>query len=149
MTSALTQVPSLLALLPAAKTVGILTFDDSRLGDAHLEKLGVPPSRCHIRGAPANGELQRHIRQGEIYRHDLISKELVAVAQTLVKEQPDVALICLECTNMPPFAEAISRAVELPVYDIHTAGCWFYSGLNSIRPVRWGSIPEDKIETRT
>ncbi|KAH8177911.1 hypothetical protein LIA77_02993 [Sarocladium implicatum] len=149
MTSALLQVPSLLALLPATRSVGILTFDDTRLGDAHLQKLGISPSRCHVRGAPPDGCLQGHIRRGQLYDHDTIAEELVNVARKLKRDQPDVALVCLECTNMPPFAEAIQKAIGLPVYDIHTVGCWFYNGLRSVRPARWGSIPEDLVEQRT
>ncbi|KAH8649987.1 hypothetical protein BX600DRAFT_554424 [Xylariales sp. PMI_506] len=148
MTSSLVQVPSILALLPPLHVVGILTYDDERLGPSHLEKLGIPPARCKIRGAPKDGALRRHIQLGEEYVHEEISAELVAVAQLLLADHPETAALCLECTQMPVFAEAIHRATGLPVYDIYTAGCWFYSGLVSRRPQRWGSIPKDTLEGR-
>lgn len=59
-----------------------------------------------------------------------------------------MVFICLECINMFFFVEVILRVVELLVYDIYIVGCWFYSGLNFIRLVRWGLIFEDKIEIR-
>ena len=31
--------------------------------------------------------------------------------------------------NLPPFADGVSRAFGLPVYDVITLGRWFYSGL--------------------
>ncbi|KAI1394601.1 hypothetical protein F4819DRAFT_258798 [Hypoxylon fuscum] len=148
-TSALVQIPSVLALLSASSTVGILTYDDARLGLAHLEALGIPPSRCRIRGVPAGGSLQSHIQYGDAYVHDEISAELVRMARNLIAENKEIAALCLECTQMPPFAEAIQDAIGLPVYDVHTMGCWFYSGLVSTRQRRWGPILEDRSETRT
>ncbi|ETS74072.1 hypothetical protein PFICI_13938 [Pestalotiopsis fici W106-1] len=149
LTSALVQVPSIIAMLPREKKVGILTYDDSRLGDMHLEKLGIPPSRVCIQGAPADGHLRHHIRDGAEYVHEQIETELVQVAQKMMTKYPEIAAVCLECTNMPPFAEAIQKAIGKPVYDICTAGSWFYSGLVTRRPSRWNPIPKDTIEGRT
>lgn len=149
MTSALVQAPSLLALTASHRKLGILTFDSTRLGAAHLQSLGLAPSRCHIQGAPANGALQRHIRHGAAYVHEEISRELVAAAQEMVREAPEIALLLLECTNMPPFAEAIREGTGLPVYDIRTAAEWFYAGLVNARPERWGPVVEDDVSTRT
>lgn len=148
MTSALLQLPSLLALTSPRRMVGILTFDGARLGDAHLRKLGVDPARCRVRGAPHEGALQRHIRRGDEYVHEDIERELVGAAQDMAADG-EVALILLECTNMPPFSEAIRAATGLPVYDVHTAGLWFYSGLVNSRPGRWGAIPRDDTSGRT
>lgn len=149
MTSALLQLPSLLVLTPPHRKIGILTFDGARLGSPHLRKLGIDPSRCCIQGAPQDGALQSHIRQGHEYRHDDIARELVAAAQSMIGAAPEIASILLECTNMPPFAEAIGSATGLPVYDVHTAGLWFYSGLVNARPGRWGAIPQDDRNSRT
>ena len=128
--------------------IGILTFDGAKLGDKHLQSLSIDPSRCYIQGAPDNGALQRHIRHGDIYLHDDISQELVAAAQDMLKAAPEIASVILECTNMPPFAEAIQAAIGLPVYDVHTAGMWFYSALVNSRPRAWGTAPEDSHSTR-
>ncbi|KAF2008882.1 hypothetical protein BU24DRAFT_429143 [Aaosphaeria arxii CBS 175.79] len=149
MTSALVQAPSLLATIAPRRKLGILTFDSTRLGAGHLQKLGIDPSRCHIHGAPTNGALQQHVRQGAPYLHEEISRELVAAAKEMLQDAPEISLLLLECTNMPPFSETIQSAIALPVYDIQTAALWFYSGLVNIRPTRWGPILEDDISTRT
>jgi hypothetical protein len=42
----------------------------------------------------------------------------------------DIGAIVLECTNMVPFARALSAHVKLPVYDIRGFISWFQSGLD-------------------
>jgi hypothetical protein len=49
----------------------------------------------------------------------------------MVENHGGVGAVVLECTQMPPFAEAIQKVVGLPVYDVYTMGMWFYSGLAS------------------
>lgn len=147
-TSSLVQIPSILSLIPPARTVGILTYDHTRLGVTHLEKLGISPARCHIRGAPPEGNLRGHIQHGRQYLYEAIAKELKATAKDMITQFPDIAAIVLECTNMAPFAEVIQSAVHMPVYDVYTMGSWFYSGIVNLRPKRWEPILEDTIETR-
>lgn len=145
---ALIQIPSILSLLPQSRTVEILTYDVTRLGPAHLDKLGIPHARCHIVAAAAGGVLQRHIQQGAEYLHDDISLELVAFAQDMVGRHPNIAALCLECTQMSQFAEGIQRAVGISAYDVYTMGSWFYSGLVSTRPNEMGHVLKDTLETR-
>ena len=140
-TSALLQLHSILPLLPAKKSVGILTFDGTQLGDKHLTQIGLSQEairRTIIKGPPSSGHLHRLIKQNAPYSHSDIENELVQTARQLLKERPDVGAILLECTQMPPFADAIQRALQLPIYDVYTMGCWFYSGLVRERPHCWG-----------
>ena len=44
----------------------------------------------------------------------------VAAAERLVTRRPDVRAIVLECTNLPPYADAVRDAIGLPVHDITT-----------------------------
>jgi Asp/Glu/hydantoin racemase len=46
--------------------------------------------------------------------------ELVRVAKRMVSEHPEVGAIVLECTNMPPYAAAIQKEINLPIFDIYT-----------------------------
>ncbi|KAF1940941.1 hypothetical protein EJ02DRAFT_405570 [Clathrospora elynae] len=137
-TSALLQIPSVLALLPADKLVGVLTYDDLRLGALHMESLGIDPQRVRIRGMPSDGHLRRVIQDGTDYDQVTMEHEMVDQAERLVKsEEGRIGAIVLECTQMPPYAECIQKKVVLPVYDVHTLGLWFYSGLVRQRPGLW------------
>lgn len=121
--------------------VGIITFDGAKLTPTHLTQLRVANvEKMHIIGPDDNGELKKLVRDGAKYNHVGIEEELVASARDSVKQHPDMGALVLECTQMAPFAEAIQKAVKLPVYDVYTMGCWFYSGLVRTRPTAWGPI---------
>jgi len=47
----------------------------------------------------------------------LLEEAVVNVATKLVQDYPDVGMIVLECTDMPPYAEAIRQKLDLPVFD--------------------------------
>jgi hypothetical protein len=137
-TSALVQIPSILALLPADKKVGVLTYDGTRLRALHLELLGVDPRRVCIRGMPDTGHLRQVIQNGARYDGLAMEQEMVDQAEKLVgSAEGDIGAIVLECTQMPPYAEYIQKKVELPVYDVYTMVLWFYSSLARQRPALW------------
>ena len=45
---------------------------------------------------------------------------MVNVALEMTKNDRAVRVIILECTDLPPFARAIQRTTNLPVFDIVT-----------------------------
>jgi len=44
----------------------------------------------------------------------------VEAAQRLVRRHPALDSIVLECTNMPPYAQAVAQATGLPVHHLMT-----------------------------
>ncbi|KAF7672886.1 hypothetical protein GT037_008837 [Alternaria burnsii] len=140
-TSALLQIPSILILLPKHTVVGVLTYDSARLGAIHLQALGLNASRIRIRGMPAQGHLRKVIQCGAIYEASAMEREMVEQAMRLIEEaeldRQTIGAIVLECTQMPPYAEAIQRKTGLPIYDVYTMGEWFYNGLVRRMPVGW------------
>lgn len=139
-TSALIQIPSIFSWLPPNTEVGIITYDDRRLGPTHLEQLGVSAlniAKICIRGAKPDGPLHRMIKDSGPYATADMEAELIDVAREMITSFPQVKAIVLECTQMPPFAEAIQSAVGVPVYDIYSLGLWFYGGLVKRTPAQW------------
>lgn len=137
-TSALVQVPSLLTILPPSQSIGVVTYDDKNLGRLHLSKLGiVQVERVHITGAPETGALRRMVRDGGPYLFEVMKDELIQCTKDLIHDHPEIGVIVLECTQMPPFAEHIQEAVKLPVYDLYSMVNWFYSGLIRQTPTKW------------
>jgi len=60
---------------------------------------------------------------------DKLEKEITSVAESLVRENPDVGALVLECTDMPPFAHLIQKAVNLPIFDLITLTNMVYNAV--------------------
>ncbi len=129
-TSALMQVPWVQATLPPGRRVGLLTVSGSTLTPAHLAAAGVPLD-CPRVGTEDGREFFRVIiaQEKPDLDVDAAERDLVAAGQTLVARHPEVGAVVLECTNMPPYAAALRRALGLPVFDIATMIGWFHAGL--------------------
>ena len=60
-----------------------------------------------------------------------VERDLATLAKQLVKDNPEVGVILLECAVMAPYAWAIQSAVDLHVYDYHTLTQWMYNSVVS------------------
>lgn len=99
---------------------GIVTFDADSLAPTVLAGAGVPA------GTPVSG-LQAGCCMQRTILHDLLEMDLsqaendvVQAALRLVQQHPQVRHIVLECTNMPPYRNAVARATGRPVFDLET-----------------------------
>jgi hypothetical protein len=99
---------------------GILTIDAASLDPAVLEDAGVPPG-TPVQGVAPGSEFHRRILSDD-ETMDLRQAEadVVSAARELVRRHPGVTDVVLECTNMPPYREAIARATDRRVHDIET-----------------------------
>ncbi|MGJ7503449.1 aspartate/glutamate racemase family protein [Variovorax sp. ZT5P49] len=99
---------------------GILTFDAASLSPAILAMAGVPQA-TPVQGMEPGCEFHRRILNNET-QLDLeeAGRNVVDAACRLVGLSPSVEDIVLECTNMPPYREAIARATGRRVHDIET-----------------------------
>jgi hypothetical protein len=117
-------------MLPPGKRVGIVTVSASSLSPKHLAAAGVPLD-TPIAGTENGREFFRVLVNAETPDMDIAAAEadVLEAGETLVADHPDLGAIVLECTNMPPYAAALSRRVGLPVYDIYSLVTWFHAGL--------------------
>jgi hypothetical protein len=111
---------SSLLKLPELPRPGVVTVDATRLGAAELRCAGASPS-TPVQGLEPGCSLQRTLLEDlptlnvQAARHDV-----VAAAQLLVQRHPGIDSIVLECTNMPPYADAVARATGRPVHHLMT-----------------------------
>ena len=133
-TSSMMQLPWVQATLPPGRRVGIVTVSASTLTPAHLAGAGVPLD-TPLAGTENGREFFRVLIRAEKddLDVDLAREDVVDAARALVAAHPDVGAIVLECTNMPPYAAAVSDAVGLPVFDIYSMVTWFQAGLRPRR----------------
>ena len=127
--SSLLQVPWVERLLPPGRRVGVVTVEAGSLTPRHLECAGARPD-TPVEGTEGGAEFTR-VLLGDELELDVgrAREEVIAAARRLVERNRDIGAIVLECTNMPPYAAEVSRAVGLPVYDFYSFVCWFQAGL--------------------
>ena len=134
-TSSLLQAPWVQAMLPPGRRVGVLSISGATLTAAHLEAAGAP-ANTPLEGTENGRELFRVLIKAESDDLDagLAEQDVIDAGRSLLARHPEVGAIVLECTNMPPYAAALSATLQLPVYDIYSLVTWFHAGL---RPRRW------------
>ena len=118
-TSALMMVPWIKSMLSPHAKIGILTANSDTLTTRHLEAVGIDGEDYVIYGLQNEEEFTDFTVQN--WNHvdtDKCEKELVYMAKKMMNENPDVKAIVLECTNMPPYTEAIKKTVGVPVFDL-------------------------------
>ena len=119
-TSSLLLLPSLQAALPPGRGGRVVTVDAAALGEAHLRAAGAALD-TPIGGLEPGCAFQRALLDDEpTFDHDDACAATVAAAQALQRRRPDLGAIVLECTNMPPYADAVRAATGLPVHDVTT-----------------------------
>ncbi|MBE7369944.1 aspartate/glutamate racemase family protein [Ramlibacter pallidus] len=121
--STLLQLPQ---ILEREAEVGVLTISAEHLGEEHLLAAGVPPDRLRdvrVQGMDPRGPFARTIL-GDLPEMDLAAAraDVVAAALSLRRRAPGLRTLVLECTNMPPHAEALADATGWRVRTLLDAG---------------------------
>ncbi|MCX8995524.1 aspartate/glutamate racemase family protein [Rhizobiaceae bacterium BDR2-2] len=125
-TSSLLQIPAVQRLLPAGKTVGVVTYDEHSLTAAHFAEAGVAEPVL-VAGLPKGGRFHEMI-EGEVpYRREMLEEELLGTVAALLARSSGIGAIVLECTNLPPFSPDIAKRFGLPVFDVLTLGRWLHA----------------------
>ena len=129
--SSLLQLPSIARMVGPRATVGIVASNQKSLKTAHLR---IAAAGADIRTVIATMNGKPHFRaavgeQSGTLDFDRVQAEVVEVVEGLVRENPEVKAILLECVDLPPYAHAIQQAVSLPVFDMTTLIAHAYSGL--------------------
>jgi hypothetical protein len=118
-TSSLLQLPGLLA---RQSKVGVLTISAAALGPEHLLAAGVPANRLGdvvVQGVAPTGEFAAAIL-GNRDTMDLewAGRDVVDAATALKQREPSLQALVLECTNMPPYRQALEAATGLKTWAL-------------------------------
>jgi len=119
-TSSLLLVAEIEAGMMAGRRVGIVTADAASLTAAHLGAVGARADTPR-EGLAIDSRFRATVLEDRSELDvDEAERATVAAAERLIARHREVGAIVLECTNMPPYADAVRAATGLPVHDITT-----------------------------
>jgi hypothetical protein len=134
--SSLLQVPFIQQVIGPNKAVGIVCAQKRFLTDTHLQNVGIDlNSNFLIAGAqdeygcPQFDNLwdpEKRPECPEIY-YDKAEKDMIRVCSDFCNAHPNIGALMLECTGMQPFARAVQREIDLPVFSWGTLLDYAYS----------------------
>jgi hypothetical protein len=134
--SSLLQVPFAQQLIGPQKVVGILMARLEQLLPRHLESVGIKSGTNYVvAGALDDGRCPQFENLWyaptrpdipEAY-YDKAEEELVSVVRDYYHSHPNMGALMLECTGMQPFARALQREIEIPIFSWGTLLDYAYS----------------------
>lgn len=126
---------SSLLKLPELHRPGVLTVDARSLGSVEL-KCARAAADTPVEGLASGCSLQRTLLQDLPELDEAAARrETVEAALRLVGRHPQLDSIVLECTNLPPYADAVAQATGLPVHHLMT-----------LVHERWARLPKPVTE---
>lgn len=99
---------------------GIVTIDAASLSAPILKAANVPvgtPVQGVVPGCEFHSRILRNEPEMDLKQAE---RDVVRAAQELVAAHPEVETVVLECTNMPPYRDAVASATGRTVVDIET-----------------------------
>jgi len=120
-TSSLLLLPLIGNIISAEKKVAVICSKSSNLSiDTIKEFVNWDIDRLIIDGLENCKNFNRIINnQQPPYEMDIniIYFELLELCRNLINQEPDIAMLLLECTNLGPFSNRLSIDLGLPVFD--------------------------------
>lgn len=133
-TSALLQIPLVLQLLGPEDRVGVVTANAQTLSARHLAAVGVDDT-ARKRLTMIGLEHTEHFYpvmvggRGDL-DVDLAGTEVLDAVRAALDSTPGIAALVLECTNLPPYSDALREATGLPVWDVRTMLDWIQNAVH-------------------
>ncbi len=126
-TSSLLQIPFIQAVLPAHKKIGIITANAAALNSKHLKAVGAEKASLVIYGLENSKAFKEtFLENGTFFNKEIVEKEITVAAEKMKREHTDIGAVILECTNLPPYAEAVKHIMQVPVFSIVTLAKYVY-----------------------
>eukprot|EP00746_Dinoflagellata_sp_MGD_P015692 gnl/MRDRNA2_/MRDRNA2_134978_c0_seq1.p1 gnl/MRDRNA2_/MRDRNA2_134978_c0~~gnl/MRDRNA2_/MRDRNA2_134978_c0_seq1.p1 ORF type:complete len:370 (-),score=70.02 gnl/MRDRNA2_/MRDRNA2_134978_c0_seq1:40-1149(-) len=132
--SSLVQLPAVTGAYAEHEKIAIVTASRSSIMPMrHLihDETGVDPDdqRYIFVGAEDVPHFGEEVALGKPVDVEKATPGVVDLALQVKAKFPSLRAFLLECTEMPPYSDAIRRATGLPVYDAITAADMFMSGM--------------------
>jgi Asp/Glu/hydantoin racemase len=120
--SSLLQIPFIRMTLKPGRKIGVVSANASALTDEHFKNVGVAPDTpLAVYGMEDQREFRTSVleEKGTLDSSE-VEREILSVTDRMMRENPEVAAIVLECSDLPPYAHAVRMATGVPVFDFTT-----------------------------
>mmetsp|Transcript_2515 Transcript_2515/g.6336 ORF Transcript_2515/g.6336 Transcript_2515/m.6336 type:complete len:568 (-) Transcript_2515:263-1966(-) len=131
--SSLAHLPSVTSSFASEEKIAIFTANSSSL--APMKPLiksecgvEVDDTRYVIVGCEDVDGFEA-VEKGEKVDLAKVTPGIVKKCRTTLAKDPSIKAICFECTQLPPFSDALRHVTKLPVFDAITCCDFFMSGL--------------------
>ena len=136
--SSLLQVPLAQQVINPDKVVGLLVASKINLTEAHLESVGLQiGSNYVVESANEDGKVidfdklwhkwAREEGEPPHAIYDRAEAQFIKVATEFYHAHPNMGAMVLECTGYPPFARALQRHINIPLFSFSTLMDFAYS----------------------
>lgn len=125
--SALLQAPWIKVGLKSNQKIGVICAKGDSITQKTLESVGIDdPSYLVFKGLEDTEEFGALVNCTKFeFNNSRVREEVVKAAIELVEEN-EIGAILLECSDLPPYAADIQRAVNLPVFDYISMHNWVH-----------------------
>ena len=125
--SSLVQVSWIRTALKQNQKIGVLTANASAMTNDLLKSCYVDdPNVLVVRDLRNEPHFSAIMEDRGSFDNTEVRKEVVKAATELVEANEDIGAILLECSDTPPYASDVQRAVGLPVFDFITMIKWLH-----------------------
>lgn len=128
--SSLMQIRYIWPLIGKKGKTGVMVADSRGITGAHLKGADIEDIPIVVYGVEETYFDEVFVKESKALDVEIVCNKVVERAKKMVEENTDIRAIVLECTVMPPYANAIQDAVQLPVYDITTFANYVMAGFN-------------------
>jgi len=134
--SSLLQVPLAQQVIGPEQVVGILLAEADYVVERHLSAVGIQPgSNYVVAGAMDAGRCPEFNHLWTVglrtdppsALYEKAEKEFLSVAVEFYQAHPNMGVMALECTGFPPFARALQREIDIPLFSYGTLLDYAYS----------------------
>ncbi len=99
---------------------GVITIDAASLGAPEFEAMGADP-HTPVEGITPGSPLHRTLLENRPQLDaDDAREQVLAAGRRLLARHPELDALVLECTNLPPYADALRAASGRAVHDVRT-----------------------------
>ncbi|MGB5984593.1 MAG: aspartate/glutamate racemase family protein [Desulfobacterales bacterium] len=129
--SSLLQIPFILSILGREKKIGVITADSRSLDAELLAAVGVADTRrLVIEGMQHREQFCRFaLEESGTLDPSAVEAEVLDAGRQVLARHPAVRVLLLECSLLPPYAAALSAALQVPVFDYITMINYVFSAV--------------------